>query len=338
MKYWSIPALLIIVAFVYYPNLKLADPPEELGQVGWIRDFDKGLDKAAVANKPIFLLFQEVPGCMTCQRYGQQVLSHPLIVDAIETYFVPVAIFNNKGGKDAQVLDYYNEPSWNNPVVRIVDHNKLDIMPRLSGNYTPFGVVQQIVFTLERRGEKVPAYLELLYQELKAKAAGTEQATLSMYCFWTGEKQYGQLDGVVDTKAGFMDGREVVQVTYDPAAISFEEVVRNGKQARCADRVYAHDEAQAEAATTVVADGAVSKKSSFRLDRQPKYYLSKTHYRAVPMTATQAARANALIGSGRSPERVLSPRQNALAKKYEQLPEAKWENRIGENIEKAWEW
>ena len=43
------------------------------------------------------------------------------MVEAIEDAFVPVVVFNNKGGKDAQLLKRFNEPSWNNPVVRFLD-------------------------------------------------------------------------------------------------------------------------------------------------------------------------------------------------------------------------
>ena len=36
--------------------------PVELGQVTWHRDLDAAKKKAAKYNRPIFLLFQEVPG------------------------------------------------------------------------------------------------------------------------------------------------------------------------------------------------------------------------------------------------------------------------------------
>ncbi len=39
-----------------------AGNPRELGRVGWIRDFDAGLARAAEVDKPMLLLFQEVPG------------------------------------------------------------------------------------------------------------------------------------------------------------------------------------------------------------------------------------------------------------------------------------
>lgn len=38
------------------------DQPIELGQVRWRRDYEKALAEAEQANKPVLLLFQEVPG------------------------------------------------------------------------------------------------------------------------------------------------------------------------------------------------------------------------------------------------------------------------------------
>lgn len=38
------------------------EQPVELGQVRWRRDFDAALAEAKQADKPVLLLFQEVPG------------------------------------------------------------------------------------------------------------------------------------------------------------------------------------------------------------------------------------------------------------------------------------
>ena len=73
---------------------------EELGKVKWERDFEKGLAKSKVEKKPVFLLFQEVPGCSTCRNYGNNVLSHPQIVEAIETLFVPCLLYTSPSPRD----------------------------------------------------------------------------------------------------------------------------------------------------------------------------------------------------------------------------------------------
>lgn len=320
-----------LVLVLFFTITLFAQQPIELGKVDWLRDMDVAQQQAKEENKPIFLLFQEVPGCSTCQRYGKQVLSHPLIVEAIESCFVPLAIYNNKGGKDREILDYYGEPTWNNPVVRIVDNNRKNLIPRLSGNYTPLAVVQSMLHVLENP----PAYLKLLKDELLAEATGTKTTTLSMYCFWSGELKIGAMEGVVATEPGFMHGREVVQVTYNPSITDYSDIVKQSRSVSCADEAFVHDSEQAKQAARILGEENVRKKGNFRFDKDRKYYLSKTHYRFVPMTSLQAIRANKLIAERKSLEDILSPRQLALAKKIKQQPNKKWKNQVGVPIEEG---
>lgn len=306
--------------------------PIELGKVQWLRDYEQALEQSRETGKPVFILFQEVPGCATCRTYGREVLSHPLLVEAIESLFVPLAIYNNKEGADRAVLKRYGEPAWNNPVVRLVDSFGDGLVPRISGDYSPVAVATSMIYALQRADRDVPLYLQLMRDEWQARQSGTEKVTPSMYCFWTGEKTYGSLTGVIGTTAGFVDGREVVEVEYDPSVISLEALLAAGRKGSCADRVYAHNDSQIKPATRVVGEGYVNNAKTIRPDRRPKYYLSRTHYRAVPMTGLQAARANALIGEGKSPDAVLSPRQVAQAEQLAGLPASQWENRIGKPI------
>ncbi|MEM7087739.1 MAG: thioredoxin family protein, partial [Bacteroidota bacterium] len=64
---------------------------EELGKVSWYRDYDQAIQQAKKQNKPVLILFQEVPGCATCRNYGHNVLSNPLMTEAIENEFIPLA-------------------------------------------------------------------------------------------------------------------------------------------------------------------------------------------------------------------------------------------------------
>ncbi len=288
---------------------------EELGNVNWERDFEKGIATSKEMDKPVFLLFQEVPGCSTCRNYGKDVLSNPQIVEAIETLFVPVAVFNNKRGKDAEVLKYYKEPSWNNPVVRIVNSKKKNIIKRVAGNYSKLGIVHAMVFALQAENKAVPTYLKLLKESLEAEATGIETATFSMYCFWSGERTLGNVDGVLETQPGFMNGHEVVTVKYNPILISEKELVSEAKSANYS---------------------FVNDISKFRMDREPKYYLSKSVYRFIPMTQLQAAKVNAKIGSNRSPDEFLSPRQLTLLDYIKKNPKKKWKSAINVELDEAW--
>ncbi len=302
--------------------------PEELGEVHWLRDMKSAKQKAFESQKPILILFQEVPGCMTCKNYGNRVLSHPLIVEAIETLFTPLAIFNNRRGHDAEVLRYYSEPSWNNPVIRVVDPDQKDILPRLNANYTPYGLVEYMIQALEKIKKPVPEYLSLVAQELKADETTRSKTTLSMFCFWTGEKELGKLDGVVHTEAGFMNGHEVVNVFYNPEVIGLDEIIQEGQSTQCADEVYVKDAREKSAAQKVVGKSRVKASESFKMDREPKYYLSRTVYRYLPMSPIQAVKANALVGQQKDPRHVFSTRQLQVLTYIQKNQDLSWENQI----------
>ena len=328
----SVSGLSVAVNYSNQPHeskmQKLVNNPVELGKVHWLRDFDEAVQRANAETKPILILFQEVPGCMTCKNYGTQVLSHPLVVDAIENEFVPLAIYNNIKGKDRTVLTSFGEPTWNNPVVRIVNAKRTELAPRLNGNYTLLGLATSIRRALEAVGREVPAYMTLLIEEEEAKLKGTESATFSMYCFWTGEKKLSQIDGVVSTAAGFMQGREVVRVQFVPSKVSFVDLLSKARQEGCASSVFVHDNDQSNQASKILPENAIHSAASFRKDSEPKYYLSTTDYRFVPMTPLQAARVNAAIGEGRKPGNLLSPSQWLLHRSIKQNPKRKWLNAI----------
>ncbi len=44
-----------------------------------------------------------------------------------------MAVFNNIGGVDRKVLESFGVPTWNNPVVRILDAEQKPLVPRFSG-------------------------------------------------------------------------------------------------------------------------------------------------------------------------------------------------------------
>lgn len=306
------------------------DQPEELGQVNWLRDYDKALAESAKKDLPVFIFFQEVPGCHTCSTFGNRVMSHPLIVEAIETYFIPLVIFNNKGGADAKVLKKYDEPSWNNPVVRIVNSNGKDIVKRHSGAYDPAQVVNTIRKALLASNQITPTYLTLLEEEL---SSNTEEAVLSMYCFWTGEREIGSLKGVQSTQAGYMNGTEVVKVIYNPDEISYEELVSFSAKKSCADKVYTDrtDEKNIAKKQNISTKGI----NKYRVDSQDKYYLSQTDFQNIPMLTIQATKANAIIAKRQNPADILSPRQLAILELVE-TGKIKKSNRAKKNILEEW--
>lgn len=68
----------------------------------------------------------------------------------IESEFVPLLVYNNKGGKDAALLKKYKEPSWNYPVVRFLDGDGKDLIPRRDRIFTVKGISRRMDLALKK--------------------------------------------------------------------------------------------------------------------------------------------------------------------------------------------
>lgn len=144
----------------------------------------------------------------------------------------------------------------------------------------------------------------------------------------------GARDGVIATKPGWLHKLEVVEVTFDPQVVSFQALVEHAKRAKCAAQVFTRTDAHQAIAAKALGDSAKRSDDVVRID-DDKYYLSRTAYRHVPMTALQAARVNVAIGRKQDPTPLLSPRQVAMAKLAAKHPKD-WPVAIGVPLAKAW--
>jgi len=285
----------------------------ELGDVAWLRDHDRGLALAAEQGKPVLLLFQEVPGCSTCVRFGQDVLTHPLMVELITERFVPVAIFNNHPGSDAEMLRRYDEPSWNNPVVRFLGPDGAELLPKLADRYDALGLHDKITAVLEMLGNEVPGYFRLLGRDLLVEYGLSESVTYTTPCFWSGETSLAQHPAVISTDAGWVDGEEVVQVHFDPREISRPDL-----------DAYA----QTEGFSPIESAG-------FELDREPQYRLHKNAARHLPLTPAQRTRINLAVPYREWLANLLSPQQSAWLAD-ERLQRSSGDQTYRQDIRKSW--
>lgn len=258
-----------------------ADPnpsanPVEVGAVTWLRDHPDALAKSKQSGKPIFLLFQEVPGCSGCKQFGKDVLSDPAVVKSIEENFIPLLIHNNKDGKDLEILKLYNEPSWNYQVVRFLDAEGKDIIPRKDRVWTAAEITQRIHAVLEKSG--------------KTGAVAPPKAgrlAISQSCFWTGEMVIGAIEGVTRTEAGFMDGREVTMVDFDPAKTSPAKIYEEAKLAGVGTGAYLEDPS--------VLPGSKRLTSAYRPAPagDQKKQIQQTAFQKLVLTPEQATKVNA---------------------------------------------
>lgn len=239
--------------------------PVEVGNVSWGRDYPAALKASSVSGKPVFLLFQEVPGCAGCKQFGRDVLGDPKVVRAIEENFTPLLIHNNKPGVDAEILQKYDEPAWNFQVVRFLDSDGKDLIPRKDRVWESPELLKRMNQALKKAGRP------------QITTLATRRVAFSQYCFWTGEMKIGAIDGVTRTEAGFLNGREVTLVDYDPEEISLTELTHKAK-------------AQG-VATGVFTDWEKGYRKAPHSDQ--KRQLQGTRYTKLNLTPEQATKVNA---------------------------------------------
>ena len=267
------------------------DNPTELGTVSWLTDHDKAFALSEESGKPVFLLFQEVPGCAGCTKFGKEILSHPLIVESIETDFIPLLVRNNKPGKEAELLKKYKEPSWNYPVVRFFGKGAKELLPRRDSQFTLNQVLPRMEQALANAGSK-----SKILPLAKPETAATSKLALAQHCFWTGELAIGGINGVTSTEAGWLDGREVTLINYDKKVVSEEEIISQAKAQSCADKAYRESE--------------LNGYRTARLHDQKRQLQGTKFGRLSDLTAYQKTKLNAFArGNPKRAIDFLSPRQ-----------------------------
>jgi hypothetical protein len=154
-----------------------------------------------------------------------------------------------------------------------------------------------------------------------------------------GEAEFGLIDGVIETRPGMLDGGEVVEVSFDPKRLSFEELLTHAEENNCASKVITRTDGQLEIARAKIGARASRSDETIDVDQNVKYYLSKSALSVLPMTELQAARVNATLEPG-TWRRWLSPRQLALLSRVEERRKAdpKWSapSAIGKPLIESW--
>ena len=92
-------------------------------------------------------------------------MTNPAIIQAIENSFVPLLIHNNTNGADALILKKYNEPSWNYQVIRFLNSDGKDIIPRKDKIKTTKALASRMILTLEKSKQPVPNTLKSIIKK-----------------------------------------------------------------------------------------------------------------------------------------------------------------------------
>ena len=112
-------------------------------------------------------------------------MSHPLIIEAIETCFVPLCIYNSaRGGSDRETLRRFKERPMNYPVVRIIDKNEKKLIERIPDYRSGAKLLDGMVKAIEKAKREVPEWLKLFREEMVSRCPSSrkhlQQATFAM--------------------------------------------------------------------------------------------------------------------------------------------------------------
>lgn len=183
--------MILAVFTMMAQSVAAIENPIAVGAVHWGRNLGHALKVSGETGRPVFVLFQEVPGCGGCQDFGRTVLSNPLVVEAVEDEFLPVLVYNNRGGKDQQLLDRFDEPAWNFQIVRFLDAKGRDIIPRKDHVWTTGELAVRMIEVLKAAQRPVAKYLQALAEEDDFGISGRKRLS-------AGEQAIYQVPGLTD--------------------------------------------------------------------------------------------------------------------------------------------
>ena len=246
-------------------------------------------------------------------------LAQPRVIQILENDFIPVAIYNNAGGYDKKILNHFNEPSWNYQVMRFLDADLKDIIPRKDKVWDVRGTLNRMAKALEV--SKKSSQGSAKKSESSSQAASNKVAAFAMYCFWTGEAKLGSLDGVSETEAGFYDGHEVVVVKYNDQEIDLLTLVDEAEKFDCASAVYLPDAADRKLVkdktrlrTVKNFDFSSGYRRAPESDQKRQLSSAKSMLKKLDLTPQQWTKLNSRGVSGARIDQVLTPSQIASLK------------------------
>ncbi|KAL7575779.1 hypothetical protein ACA910_003108 [Epithemia clementina (nom. ined.)] len=297
---------------------------------------------ALASGKPMLAIETRLPGDSDA---GKNVFSHPLVVEACQSLFIPVVRVVREEEDEAQrrrsmgtgAAFVQRAPSGKSCRTKaaFLDPRSGAILaePLYGDRLTLPYMVATMVDVLQnwKSCPAVPKFLSLLCEEETGKVDmsvnsqnGIKTKDYSAF-FATDdnalcEVEFAGLDGVFATRAVFIVGRRGVEISYDSRKIAFCSLVRHALKQDLASVVYYQTNDEKRAAEVEIARIEQSSvtldmfEGGLQPDYDPKRALRKTPLRFVPMLDIQATRANRLVHMGRFDEamHLLSPQQGAI--------------------------
>ncbi|MDC1141551.1 hypothetical protein OAU50_00535 [Planctomycetota bacterium] len=146
----------------------------------------------------------------------------------------------------------------------------------------------------------------------------------------------------MQTRAGWIKHKnrnhEIVEVMFNPDVISFTDLLKHGKLCKSARMVFTRSDKQQKAALEVLPKTSIRTDDEWRDDKDPKFYLSRTLLKHMPLTEMQSMKINAAMHPAKKTDwkHLLSPMQSELLKTIEANPKTKWPIAIDKPVHETW--
>jgi hypothetical protein len=269
------------------------------------------------SGKPILMLLAD--DCdSTTDEFSFRVLPHPLLREAADTQFVTVLVDTQATlGNDAALIQkYYTSQGKKHPVGWIMDYRGRKLAPQIA-NHSVENVSKAMIKALKSSKNKVPEYLDLVFQE---SSAVEESAVFGMSCYNDGEILFSRIEGVIATCPGQIGAKPCVKVAYDTKKVSYRKLVRIAIRQNAADVIYCRNskeqriakEAKRTGKGKFTMVGMIYEAMRPAVNGADKHFLSKTSMCRVPLTRLQKLKANLRISENKSCLYLLSSRQRFM--------------------------
>ena len=283
--------------------------------------WEQAKDESKRSNKAIFILFHESAVHHTGHSL-ESVLSNPLLVEAVDTYFITVLVPKRATNlAERELLKKYRTCGLKKTsIVRIVDYKGRYLAGKVN-RCDEWNLARAMGRALVAQGLKVPTYLKLLCLESDPDAEGV--AIFGMSSFREGEVAFAKHKGIVSTRAGWIGSKQSVEVSYNPKICPYSKLVQHAIKENAANVIYCLNGRQMRIASSEVRRawkdsimvGRIHPLGTISvLDADSKFYLSETALLYVPLLRVQAVKANLLLSQHDAARcsALLSPRQRIL--------------------------
>ena len=339
MKGFSILVALFVILIVSYASgRQTGEITREgvvirgLGRVRWIEDFDKALVMSREHALPLLVFAQEKDSSEEAAKREDTVLRHPLIVEMVEILFVPVAVRADSSERRV-FLERLGEVTGDETVIMIRDSREEDLVPRLSWDGSAGTLLETVISAYRRTEKPVPRYVKILHGEHSSHEKH-ESAMFPVHCFWAGEVELGPEEGVLHTLPGRTEDGEAIEVVFDASVTSYGQLLEKTRAFGLSESAYWKNARQRDTAERVFGEENVKKAGRFNTDTRPKYYLSRTNYKYVPMTDRQAILVNSDLFFENDPARHLSGRQLQIFEYIDENSNRSWKKLVNRKSER----